>query len=134
MTGRPFPTPVHWDKEFWDRARDGVLTAQECLDCGRLQHYPRPGCANCWSRNRRWRELSGRGRIYSFTVVRQPVHPAFTDEAPYPLVDVELEEGVRMLSVLRGTPLDQLSIGMPVAVEFGPEVDGIRLPYFRTAS
>ncbi|MES2169175.1 MAG: Zn-ribbon domain-containing OB-fold protein [Actinomycetota bacterium] len=131
MSG-PTPRPVHWDREFWAAAARGILTAQECLDCGHLQHYPRPACANCLSRNRTWRTLSGHGRVYSFTTVRRPENPVFAAEAPFTLLDVDLEEGLRIVSRLADEKeAPGLRIGDGVTAVFRPVGDGsISLPFF----
>ncbi len=129
---RPTPVPVHWDREFWELAGQGILGAQECLDCGHLQHYPRPVCVNCLSRNRTWRRLSGRGRVYSFTTVRRPENRAFASEAPFTLIDVDLDEGLRLVSRLADeTQAPALAIGDTVTAVFRPVGDGsLKLPYF----
>jgi uncharacterized OB-fold protein len=126
------PVPVHWDREFWRLTATGVLAAQECLDCGRLQHYPRPACSSCLSLNRTWRALSGRGTVYSFTIVRRPDDPAFAAEAPFVLLDVELAEGLRLVSRLADeSHADGLTIGTALTVVFRPVGDGsVSLPYF----
>lgn len=126
---RPIPSPVHWDRAFWDAASRGVLVAQRCIECGHRQHYPRPACGNCLSRNRDWDELSGRGTIYSYTVVRQPVHPAFVDAAPYVFVDVALDEGLRMVSTMVGAGPNDVCIGDRVLVIFR-RAGEVSLPYF----
>lgn len=126
---KPTPSPVHWDRAFWDAAARGVLTVQRCTECGHRQHYPRPACGVCLSRDRTWEELSGEGTVYSHTVVRQPVNPAFREEAPYIFVDVLLAEGVRIVSVLLGAEPGDVAIGDPVRVTFRP-AGQVDLPYF----
>ena len=129
---KPLPKPVHWDVEFWNAARRGELVVQKCIECGHLQHYPRPACANCWSDMIEWIPLSGRGRIHSFTVVRIPQHPAFKDEAPFTMIEVELDEGVRIISRLTEEPEEPVQVGARVEVVFVPTHDeAIHLPYFR---
>src|SRR5699024_1768175 len=97
---RPVPTPVHWDREFWALASRGILGAQRCTSGGHLQHDRRPACARCLSQERSWQHLNGRGRVYSFTIVRRPMDPGFGDEVPFALLDVLLDEGLRLLSRL----------------------------------
>ena len=120
--------PVPWDAEFWLNTAAGVLSIQHCRDCRRLQHYPRPACSTCLSTDLKFVPVSGRGSVYSFTVVRQPADPAFAGEVPYALVDVLLEEGPRLLSRIDGGA-DGLQIGDAVTVTFVRR-DGRALPYF----
>lgn len=130
--GRPIPVPVHWDREFWKLAAEGILSAQHCLTCGHLQHYPRPACGRCLSQKRTWQHLSGRGEVYSFTLVRRPMDPTFGDEAPFVLLDVLLEEGIRLLSrLVDESQAADLAIGDRLIVEFHEVADALHLPYFR---
>jgi hypothetical protein len=128
---KPVPTPVHWDREFWNLAAQGVLSAQRCLDCGHLQHYPRPACGKCLSSNRTWQHLSGRGTVYSFTVVRRPFTPGFDDETPFVLLDVLLDEDLRLLSRLADEgQANGLGIGDHLEVVFHKTDNDLYLPYF----
>lgn len=128
---KPVPTPVHWDLGFWDLAAQGILSAQHCRNCGHLQHYPRPACVVCLSDDREWQHLSGRGEIFSFTIVRRPIDPSFGPEAPFALIDVLLEEGIRLLSRLADeSHAADLAIGDPVCVVFRETENGLHLPYF----
>lgn len=124
MTARPQPRPVAWDKGFWELAREGRLGIQECGRCGHRQTYPRPRCLRCSSQRLGWHVSSGRGRLYSFTVVRVPIHPAFRGDAPILLADVELEEGVRMLARLVDCDVDDPRIDAPVQIVFRPNEEG----------
>jgi hypothetical protein len=78
-----------------------------------------------------WIQASGKGKVHSWTVSHHPFHPGFKEEVPYLLVTVELEEGVRMISQLKG-PVDQkVEIGMPVEVLFEDVTEDFTLPKFR---
>jgi uncharacterized protein len=129
---RPTPIPVPWDREFWANAERGVMSAQRCQDCGRLQHYPKPVCSDCLSPNLVFEPLSGRATVWSFTTIRQPENPDFRPEAPYTLLDVEFEEGIRMVSRLADeAEAKDLRIGDQLRAVFKPVGDGSRhLPYF----
>jgi uncharacterized OB-fold protein len=74
---------------------------------------------------------SGRGRVYSWIVVRHPI-PAdiYASEVPYVVALIELEEGVRMPSNIVECPPGEVTDGMAVHVCFR-DVDGVRLPQFR---
>jgi uncharacterized OB-fold protein len=61
------------------------------------------------------------------------MHPAFADEVPYAIIVVEVEEGVRLVSGLRGLPPERLALDLPVEVEFEKISDEIALPYFHPA-
>lgn len=130
MSGRT-PIPVAWDREFWAYAGRGLLSAQRCHDCGWLQHYPKPVCGACLSEALVFEPLSGRGRIYSFTTVRRPGDPSFLDQAPFTMLDVALDEGIRIISRLADErDADHIAIGNEVHVVFVPTASGTPLPYF----
>jgi uncharacterized protein len=131
---KPLPTPAPWDEPFWANARRGVLSVQRCGSCGRLQFYPRPVCVACFGRALEWQPVSGRGRIHSFTLVRAPQHPAFRPDVPIVLAEIELDEGVRMLSRIVGAETAAVALGAPVTVVFlETENETIRLPHFELA-
>ena len=83
---------------FWRGCREGKLLLKVCDGCGRTHFYPRDHCPFCWSAATRWIEASGRGRLYSYSIIHQNPLPPFKDRCPYAVVLVKLEEGPRILS------------------------------------
>jgi uncharacterized OB-fold protein len=69
--------------------------------------------------------------LYTWTVVHQALHPAFSSEVPYALLVVEMDEGPRLVSRLSGGPLERLTLGMRLRVEFRAVDDDVVLPWFR---
>ena len=119
-------------RQYWDGTREGKLLIKECRSCGNAFFYPRNHCPTCWSTDTVWRESSGRGTVYTFTVVYQNDLPPFRDRVPYVVAIVELEEGVRMPTNLIGVEPDPRSIrvGMPVIVKFKAVSEQIAIPVF----
>ena len=74
------------------------------------------GCSRCIEESLTWVEVSGKGTVYSFSVVHRPQSPAF--DAPYVLAIVELQEGPRLLTTLVGLADGELAIGLHVKVAF----------------
>lgn len=126
---RPGPTPTPVSRPFWDAAAEGTLLLQHCERCERVVFYPRHRCPRCWAAALAWRPATGRGVVASFTVVHKPGHPAFAADAPYVVALVDLAEGPRMLSAIRGCEPGRVRIGMPVRVRFAPTGDHT-LPLF----
>jgi uncharacterized OB-fold protein len=124
---RPYPSPL--SQPFWDGAARGELLFQHCTHCGGSTHTPAIVCAHCGSRQLVWTPSSGRGTVYSWTIVWRPQTPAFT--LPYVPIIVDLEEGWQMLSNLVGCPHDAVHVGLAVEVTFHPLADASALPYFR---
>ena len=75
--------------------------------------------------------MSGRGRVYTYTVVHRAPTPAYQADAPYVLAYVELEEGVRMPTRLVDVDVDGVEVDMPVEVVFDDVDDDLTLYRFR---
>jgi uncharacterized OB-fold protein len=128
-TGIPLPRPTALSKPHWEGCREGVLRVQRCQDCGTFVFIPQPCCTSCLGEALEWVESSGRGTLYSYTVVHRPQQPSF--EVPYTVVIVELEEGWHMLSNLVDCEIDDIEIGMPLEVVYREMSNEITLPLFR---
>lgn len=115
LVDKPVPQPTPLSKPYWDAAAKGRLVLQRCAKCGKIRHYPRLLCDNCYSDSVEWQTATGRGRVHSWTVAHHAFHKAFADELPYTLVTVDLEEGVRALGRWTG---GKLAIGVPVEARF----------------
>ena len=136
MAPRPKPRPRPQDpieQEFWDHCQDGALHFQRCSSCGSWRHLPRYMCARCGSPEFRWEPSSGNGRLFSWTVTHQALHPAFAADVPFIAAVVELEEGVRMATRLIECNPDGIALDMPVELTFEVLGDGFNLPVFRPA-
>ena len=128
---KPLPVVTEESRPFWDGCREGKLLLQYCDACQHYQFYPRLYCMQCAAKELRWLEVSGRGVVYSYTVIRQNKSPEFVDDVPYNLAIIQLEEGPRMMSNIVDIDLDDLRVDLPVAVVFDPVSDTISLPRFR---
>jgi uncharacterized OB-fold protein len=125
---RTFPAPpVNPEtRPYWDGAAAGTLMLKRCRACGEPHHYPRSICPFCFSDQTEWTQASGRGTIYSFSVLRRvPV--------PYAIAYVTLEEGVTMMTNIVDCDLDALRIGQRVRVVFKPSDGGPPIPTFTPA-
>lgn len=130
---RPLPDPDDSSAPFWDAAARGSLALQRCAACKAFRHPPQPMCSACTSFESEWVPASGRARVWSWVVAHPPVLPAFADKAPYNVVVVELEEGVRMIGNLLDGAGDDIAIGMEVVVAFDDAGEGVTLPQWRRA-
>lgn len=117
---------------YWDAAKNGKLVIQYCRDTGKPQFFPRPVSMANGRRNLEWREVSGRGTVYSFTNTFS-AWPGHEERVPYLCALVELEEGVRMLVNLLNVNAQDVRIGMPVKLCFEALSPDIRLPAFEPA-
>ncbi|NNN01602.1 MAG: Zn-ribbon domain-containing OB-fold protein [Acidimicrobiaceae bacterium] len=128
---KPVPVVAPWARPFWDAAREGRLILQHCEDCDRVIHYPRMVCPHCSSTKLDWRAASGRGTIYSFTVVQSNAPSAFAGDVPYVVAVIRLAEGVQMLSNIVECDHDELFCDQEVEVVFEHLDEEFTLPKFR---
>lgn len=113
---RPHPQISSWSAEFWQGIAAHQLVIQQCSRCMRWQHPPLPLCPKCGSSNELiWDPLSGKGRLYSYSVIHRPPLPVFVP--PYAIGLVQLTDApVRVLSNIVHDNLDQLDEGIPVEI------------------
>lgn len=90
---------------------------QVCPATGKVQHPPRPISFGDGGRSLEWREVSGKGRIYTFTVNRRPA-PGFEGRTPYVVAVIDLPEKVRVIANVEGAP-ERMRIGAPVRLAHG---------------
>ena len=130
---KPVPVPDEISQPFWDAAKERRLVAQRCSQCGYYNHPPRLMCDRCSSQNLEFAPLSGRGSIYSFTVMHQPSVAGFEAEVPYVNLVIELDEQPMLLMVsnLPRAELERVRIGGRVEVWFEDRGTNVVLPHFR---
>jgi len=126
---RVLPAITPENEHFWRGGADGELRFLACCDCDTLVHPPAPVCPACLGRSLEPRAVSGRGRIFSYTINHQPWVPGF--DPPYVIAIVSLEEqaDVRLTTNIVGCDPEAVAIGMPVQVTF-EEWDGTFIPLF----
>ena len=124
-------TPTIEAVSFWQACREGRLQLQACGTCQHVFYYPRLFCPRCGSSELSPREAAGRGVIYSFTQVHySPFGDYWKDEVPYFVVQVDLIEGVRVLSRLICPADSRPAIGQAVQLIFVEIDKDMKLPVF----
>ena len=130
----PLPKMIGPAVEFYGFCKQHELRFQRCVECGTWRHIPRDMCAHCGSFKTEWAKSSGRGTLFSWTTIAQPMLPQFAPLVPYAAVIVELEEGPRMVTWLVDVPPDKLELGIPLEVAFDDVTPEVTLPKFRRRS
>ena len=125
----PVPTKYLDYMGFWEGLDEEKLNIQKCGSCGTFCHPPQPICPDCRTIDRTWEAVSGKGRVYSWVTYQDSPHPGF--KAPYTVVLVELDEGVRMVSRMVDVNPDDIETGMTVRVTFQKVTDEMVLPLFK---
>ena len=131
---KPVPVPTPETQPFWDGCKRHELWLPFCLRCEQFFFYPRPFCPRCFGWETEWRQVSGKGKLYTYAIQYRPQAPGF--EPPYITAVVELEEGPRLMTNLIDIEPDpaQIQCEMPVEVVFQDVTEEITLPLFRPAA
>lgn len=117
---------------FWDAANRGVLALPTCRRCGHTWYPPSSHCPSCLSRDVAFREVSGRGTVWSWIVMHRQYFRDFPP--PYVVAFVKLEEGPMIMSaVASGVEPSALRCDLPVRAAFERLGDGLSLVKFRPA-
>lgn len=120
MTGfaRPLPVKTPTSAPFWDALAQHRIVIQYSPSTQDYVFYPRVLAPRTLADDLQWREISGMGTLYSFTVARRPVGPHFADAVPQLLAVVEWDEGPRFSTEIVDVAPDELSVGMRVRPVF----------------
>lgn len=136
-------TDSEW-AEYFAAARQHRLVLRECVACRLMRYPPTHACPWCMTLGWRWRDVSGRGTIYSYAIATHAIQPGFKDWTPYPVVLVELDEqrgqptadeALRLIANLvtpdlRPEAEDRVAIGQRVRVLFQDLSAEVALPQF----
>jgi uncharacterized protein len=128
---KPVPIPDEASQPFYDGAKEHRLMIQQCATCGVVIWPVKSRCDNCMQPTVNWVQASGKATLYSFVLMHQVYHPGFASEVPYIIAQVDLEEGLRILTNLVDCSSSDLQIGMPIEVTFEVITDEVTLPKFR---
>ncbi|WP_404302802.1 OB-fold domain-containing protein [Alicycliphilus denitrificans] len=107
---KPLPHPTDISAPYWQGLQAHEVRLQQC-EQGHWLFFPRTHCPTCGSRQLAWRQVSGAGQLYTYTVARVPTLPEFTDEMPQLLAVVELDEGVHINTTLVGVEPGEIRVG-----------------------
>jgi uncharacterized OB-fold protein len=132
-----FPTPKQGidTAPFWEACNRKELVIQECGDCGEIRHPPKPSCPECQSFKKDWREVSGTGEVYTYTITHYAASPAHQGHAPYNVAVILLDdtEDIRFVSQVVDTDPEDIEIGMDVEVVWDDVSDELTVPLFKPA-
>jgi uncharacterized OB-fold protein len=130
---KPVPMQDEASQPFFEGAREHRLMIQQCSACGVVIWPVKTRCDNCLNPTVNWVQASGKGTLYSFALMHQVYHPGFAEEVPYNIAQIDLAEGLRIISNVVGCSNNDLQIGMPLEVIFEDITDEVTLPKFRPA-
>jgi uncharacterized OB-fold protein len=128
------PEALPHERPFWDYCEKRELRIQQCVDCGRFRHPPQPVCAQCRSTRTQWTQVSGKGEVYTYTIVHHAATPALRESVPYNVAIVLLDgaDDVRLTSNVVDASLEEMRVGLRVELVW-ETAGGRLLPRFRKA-
>jgi uncharacterized OB-fold protein len=135
MSTLPNPAPMvtQANAEFWAATAEGRFQLQRCNECDTVLWFPRRHCPSCWTENVSTFDATGKGEIYSFTIIRKGAM-AYKDSGPFVVAYVELAEGPRVMTNIVDCDVETVAVGMPVEVVFHDTGEGNALYRFRPAT
>ena len=108
----------------WTTGHEAILY-RACASCRKVQYFRRGFCAACGSTELTEKRASGKGTVYTTSIVTRAATPQTRAHVPYNIVLVDTEEGFRMMAHGAG----DLAIGDPVSARF-TQFAGRLVPYF----
>jgi uncharacterized OB-fold protein len=133
-----FPAPMvdHHTLPWWEACNEEKLTAQCCRKCHHTQLPPAPICSECHSNEFELIELNGKGTLYTYTAVHQPL--TYEEKLPFFIVVIELDvsgtpckNSVRLMSNIVDAEENELEIGKQVEVVWERFSEFVCVPRFR---
>ncbi len=118
-TARPPRSLDPYAVEFWEFTKSKELRLQKCSDCGKFRFPPSAVCDGCLSEDFEWTQLSGRGKVVSWTTFNRAYFPEYP--AGHTSIVLELDEGPLFISYPVGIEASQLAEGMSLSLQW---VDG----------
>ena len=120
---KPMPVPTPTTRPFWDALREYRIRIQYSPSTGRYVFYPRVLAPGILADDLEWRDISGAGSLYTFTVSYRPVSPHFADDVPQILAIVQWDEGPRFSTEIVNAAPDVVRVGMRVRPVFSDHPD-----------
>jgi uncharacterized OB-fold protein len=120
----PVPQPTDLTRPFWDGLRDGKVIIQYSPSARQWVFYPRVLAPGTLADDLEWREISGQGQVYTYTIAYRPTSPAWRDRVPQIIAVVEVDEGARIPTELVGVAPGDVKVGLRVKPVFDRAADG----------
>lgn len=120
------------DAPFWDACRENRFLLHRCKICSR-HYWPASRCVAHGAQDMHWVPASGRGTLYTYTILHHAYTPAMKQKVPYAVGVVRLAEGPFFHSNIIDCRIDALRIDMALQVVMQVHESGLTLPMFRPA-
>lgn len=117
------------DRVYRDYLESGQIRIQQCKASSEYFFPPRLISPKNRSRDWEWVEVSGKGVIYSASMVRRKPERG----GDYSIILVDLDEGVRMMSTMADSAATEVAIGQRVHLGIG-DFDGQKAVVLKIAN
>jgi uncharacterized OB-fold protein len=109
-------TAITKTNDFVDYLEKGKVMGTKCKDCGTLYFPPRSDCSKCLDSNMEWFEVSGTGKLLSYSELKYgPV--GFEDDLPYTIALLDYGNHKVFGRISKDIPFEDLSIGMELKTQ-----------------
>jgi hypothetical protein len=97
--------------DFIDYLEQGKVMGTRCKDCGMMFFPPRADCYRCLDGNMEWFEVTGRGRLVSFSKLEYAPQ-GFEDDLPYSIALLDYGDYKVFGRIAPDVPEDEIKVGM----------------------
>jgi hypothetical protein len=127
---RALPALDDVNRPFWTGGRDGQLLIQRCEGCREWVHPPVAECPSCGGALQA-EPVSGHATVFTYTVNHHPFNRAVPVPYAVAIVELEEQEGLRVVTNLVHCEIEDITVGMPVHVVFEEHGD-VFVPVFES--
>src|ERR1700728_3565706 len=120
----PVPRATDVSRPFWDGLRHEKLMIQYSPSSDQWVFYPRVLAPGTLADDLEWREITGAGPGYTYSIGGRAAAPPGGGRAPQIIAVVEVDEGVHIPTELVDVEPDDVTIGMRVRPVFERAADG----------
>lgn len=115
---KPMPVPTPLTQPFWDALAEHKVRIQYSPSTDAWVFYPRELAPGTLADDLEWREISGKGTLYTYAIATRPVAPMFADDVPQFLAVVQFDEGPKVSTEMVVDDPEVLEVGMRVRPVF----------------
>ena len=114
--GRISFTAITRVNDFIGYLEEGKVMGTRCKECGAIYFPPRSDCFRCLRSDTEWFEVSGTGRLLTFSQLNYG--PAgFEDDLPYTIALLDYGEYKVFGKISKDIPYEDLNVGMELKTE-----------------
>jgi len=116
-------TAITKTNDFIGYLEKGKVMGTRCKGCAAIYFPPRSDCFRCLDSNMEWFEVSGTGRLLSFSELKYgPV--GFEDDLPYTIALLDYGDYKVFGRISKDIPYEDLNVGMGLQTEFNTLPNG----------